>query len=308
MWFKNLRCYRIGSGVRFDPQRFEDMLSEFAFQPCGALDSRRIGWSPVLDDEDGARSHGAAGCLMICAREQEKLLPPSVLREQLDEQVRELERREGRDIGKRERRRLKDELVHTLLPRALTRSRRTWALIAPERSLLLVDTVSARRAEDLLDLLRDTLGSLPLRPLQPRQEPAELMTRWLAAGRAPRGFQLGGDCDLRDPLDAANVVRCRAQELASTELRTHLDAGKRVTMLELIWSGRVAFQLGEDYGLRRLRFTDLVAEQAQLDDADAAARFDSDMAIMSGELTALLDALGELFGEQEGEPTPAGLQ
>lgn len=303
MWFKNLRIYRLGKDIAVNETEFESALAEWAFVPCGRNDSRRIGWIPPLGTDAAGLTHTTAGCVMVAARDQEKLLPAAVISEQLDEQVLEIELKEGRKIGRGERRRIKDELLHTLLPRALTRSRRTYAFLVPTRRLLFVDSGSAARAEELLDLLRASLGSLEVRPLQPRHDPSEQMTRWLTSGKSPKEFLFGGDCDLRDPLDKANVVRCRAQELISAEIRSHLDAGKRCHLLGLVWAQRVAFQLGEDLGLRRLRFTDMVTGQAQLEDVDEAVQFDSDFAIQSGELLGLTDAMIALFGEIDEERT-----
>jgi recombination associated protein RdgC len=63
------------------------------------------------------------------------------------------------------------------------------------------------------------------------------------------------------------------------------------------WNERLSFVLDEAMGIKRLRFLDLVQEQASdVDAADAAERFDVDFAIMAGELAAFLPRLMELFG------------
>ena len=74
----------------------------------------------------------------------------------LDEKILEIEAAEGRELRKRERANLKDEVIQTLLPRALTRSHLTYAFLAESRGLLLIDSSSPARAEDLLNLLRDS--------------------------------------------------------------------------------------------------------------------------------------------------------
>ena len=41
----------------------------------------------------------------------------------------------------------------------------------------------------------------------------------------PKGFVLGDECELRDPVDSGAIVKCRRQELDSDEVREHLSKG-----------------------------------------------------------------------------------
>ena len=218
----------------------------------------------------------------------------------LDERILEIEAAEGRQLRKRERADLKDEVIQTLLPRALTRSHLTYAVLAESRGLLLIHSASPARAEDLLNLLRDSLGRLPVKPLVPRHSPTDLMTRWLHGGRLPPGYRLGQQCDMRDPLHAANVVRCRQQELATKEVRQHLDAGKQVNALGLEWNDRIEFVLAEDLAVKAIKYSEIVQKDAGVEDEmEAAARFDADFALMSMEIDQLCESLIEVFGIEE---------
>lgn len=297
MWFKNLRIYCLTDELPCQPADLEGKLQDTRFVACSGLDSSRIGWVPPMGPDAELLVHSCAGFHLVCARTQQKLLPPGAIREVLDEKVRELEASEGRKLRRKERMDLKDEIVHSLLPRALTRSHLTWAFLAENRRLLLIDSATPARAEELLNLLRDALGRLAVRPLVPRQNPSELMTRWLSGGRLPQSLSLGVHCDLRDPLHAANVVRARQQELASQEIRAHIDAGKQVVGLGLGWKDRLSFVLSEDLALRGLKFSDVTQRDAALEqDEDAAARFDAEFALMSLEIDALAGDLIGIFG------------
>ncbi|WP_410965022.1 recombination-associated protein RdgC, partial [Salmonella sp. SAL04286] len=89
----------------------------------------------------------------------------------LKEKVDEIEAQQMRKVYKKERDQLKDEIVQTLLPRAFIRRSSTFAAIAPSLGLILVDSASAKKAEDLLSTLREALGSLPVRPLSVKVAP-----------------------------------------------------------------------------------------------------------------------------------------
>lgn len=297
MWFKNLRIYRLTDELPCSPGELEGKLQETRFVACSSLDTSRIGWVPPMGPDAELLVHSCAGFHLFCARTQQKLLPPAAIREILDDKVRELEASEGRKLRRKERMDLKDEIVHSLLPRALTRSQLTWAFLAERRRLLLVDAATPARAEELLNLLRDSLGRLAVMPLVPQHSPAELMTRWLSGGRLPKPLRLGVHCDMRDPLHAANVVRARQQELATQEIRAHIDAGKQVVGLGLSWNDRLNFVLTEDLALRGLKFGEVTQSDAALEqDEDPAARFDAEFALMSLEIDALAEDLIRIFG------------
>lgn len=79
-------------------------------------------------------------------------------------------------------------------------------------------------------------------------------------------------------------------------MQRHLAQGKRPTKLALDWDGRVSFVLTDGAQLRRIAFQDGVFED---NDAGEGDGFDTDAAIATGELSALIgDLLAALGGEQ----------
>ena len=89
--------------------------------------------------------------------------------------------------------------------------------------------------------------------------------------------------------------------MTGDEIRGHLEAGKQVTQLGLIWSERVAFVLDEALVIRRLRFLDVVRETLRESGTDSPeAIFDAEFALMTGELALLLPRLLEVFGGEAG--------
>lgn len=300
MWFRNLRIYRLSGELPCPPAELDERLAETSFVPCGSMDVQRIGWVSPLGPEGTNLVHSANDFHLVCARTQQKLLPSAAIRDVLDEKILELEASEGRKLRRREKADLKDEVIQTLLPRALTRSHLTFAFLCAARGLLLIDSATSARAEDLLNLLRDSLGRLPVRPLQPLHNPVEIMTRWAGNARLPADFSLGLHCDLCDPLNAANVVRCRQQDLGTGEIREHLAAGKQVSALGLNWKDRLGFVLDEELAVKSIRYPEIVRDEIGIDaELDAKAHFDADFALMSLELDQLAASLIDTFGMAE---------
>lgn len=301
MWFRNLQLYRLVDASSPDPDAFEQQLGEQAFTPCSGLDTHRIGWDRPLGKQGEQLLHITNGRLMLCMRREDRILPPSVVREAVDEKVDQIESAEGRPVGRKEKSRLKDEIIVDLLPRAFTRSQRLFAYIDPRAGLIVVDTASSKKAEELLSLLRESLGSLKVRPLQVSTSPSLLMTHWIE-GELPADFVLEDECELKEPVENGAVIRARKLDLGGDEVRQHIEAGMQVTRLAVEWNERLRCVLGDDLGIRRLRFTDIVMEEAaDVQADDAAARFDADFALMSAELSHFIPRLIEVFGGLDGE-------
>jgi len=303
--FKNARVYRLNTPFELDELGLHERLAEKGFRGCGPLEAMTMGWSPPLGPQAEMLTHAVNGCLLVAARRQERLLPASVVTEAVAERVAELEQAEGRDVPRRERSQLRDALLAEMLPQAFTRSRLIPALIDPQAGRVLVDAASEKLAEEVLSLLRESLGSLPATPLA-APSAAERFTGWVLAGAPPAGLALEDQCELRDPAEKGSVVRCRGVDLGSAEVRAHIDAGMRVAALGLNWQDGLALVLGDDFALKRLRFADELLEQAMdgAEDEDPALRFEAEMTLMSEQLRGLLGALEAALAD-EAEASPA---
>jgi recombination associated protein RdgC len=302
--FKNVQLFKLEDPGVIVPEVLEKGLAERGFRPCGPLETTTMGWVPPLGEGTSALVHAAGDCLLVCARRQERLLPASVVAETVDDRAREIEETEARGVGRKERRQLREQVLLELLPRAFTRSRRVSAYADRKTGWLLVDAASSKAAEELVELLRETLGSLPAHPPRPAVAPEVLMTRWVTDGDLPSGLVLGDECELRDVRDEHSVVRCRGQDLTGDEISTHLRAGKQVVKLGLDWQERLAFLLQDDLSLKRLRFADELIKDAMNEGLeDEAARLDAEFVIMSHELRGLLERLDELFSLAQGAST-----
>lgn len=306
MWFRNLQIYRLLTPFQYDPETLHERLSERIARGCGGQEMATIGWQPPLGRGSELLTHGAGGCIMICARREERVLPAAVVRELLDDRVAQVEEAEARKVRRREREEMKDELLFDLVPRAFTKSSALYAYIDTRENWLVVDAASSKRAEELVSLLRETLGTLPVKPLEVATAPAAIMTAWLTGAASAPAYEIGDECELRDTVEEGGIIRCKRQDLEGDEVRAHIEAGKQVAKLALNWQERLSFVLQDDLSIKRLKFLDLVQEEAaNADAADAATRFDVDFSLMSLELRRLIEGLVESFGGLAEEERPA---
>jgi len=296
VWFRNLRIYRFQQPFNVTAEDLDRALRQSAFRACGPLVTHAMGWEPPLGRDGQTLVHAANGCMMVCARREERLLPASVVREVLADRVAEIEAAESRQLRRKEQAELRDQITTELMPQAFTCSTRQFAYIDPGQQLLFVDSASAPRAEELITLLRESLGSFNVRPLDTATAPASVLTSWVS-DQPPADFTLMDECELREPTDGGGVVRCKQVELEGPEVETHLAAGRQIVRLAVEWGEQLACVLSDDLVVRRLRFLDLVQQEA--DDAhsdDAAANFDAEFAILNAELSRFIPRLIEVMG------------
>ncbi len=299
MLFKNAFVYRLSQPFEAGADALAEQLAENAFVPCSGTRPSSFGWTPVLDIEDAPLVHEVAGCFLLKAKREDKVVPPSALNEALAERVEKLETLEGRKLRAKERRGLKENTLADLLPRALSRSKQILGYISPKDELLVIGTSTASEAELFIDCLRDSLGSFPVSIPQVKSKPTDVFTHWLMHRKLPDAFGLGDQCDLLDPEDTSTVT-CRRQDLTSSEVRGHVEAGKICTRIGLRWYGDMSFSIDRDLALKQIK-----VESSDDDteyDEDPVASLDAAFANMSLEFSRLLPALFEaLGGETRGE-------
>ena len=305
MWFKNLALLRLTEPFTLSGTELETRLAERRFRHCASLEPLSEGWFPPLGKEHQPLVHQTGGFIMLCLQREEKVLPGSAINEIVAERVAEIEEQQARQVRRKERDSIRDEVLHDMLPRAFTQSRRTYGYIDPRGGWLIVDSASARKAEDFVAVLRQTLGGFPVTPVATRERPATVMTQWLAGGALPDSITLESECELKSPEEDGGIVRCRRHDLEVPEILNHIEAGKEVIRLAFTWNDRISVVLDESLAVKRLRFLDSIQEAAaDIETDDQAARFDADFSIMSLELDSFIPVLLDWFGGLAGsDPT-----
>ncbi|MFZ5637865.1 MAG: recombination-associated protein RdgC [Pseudomonadota bacterium] len=286
MFFRNLTFFRFPASLNFDD--LDAGLAECALKPVGALELSSRGFVSPFGRGEEALSHRIGDAIWLTAGSEDKILPGSVVNDLLQKKLQEIEDKEGRKLGGRARKRLKEDLVHELLPRAFVKPGRTDAMLDLGHGFIAVDTSSRKSAEAVVSDVRSALGSFPALPLNAEVAPRSVLTGWIAGDPLPKGLSLGDECELRDPVDNGAVIKCQRQELESDEIAKHLEAGKQVARLALTLDDHLGFVLGDDLTIRKLKFLDGAVDQLESSERDdLRAELDARFALFSAEVRRL---------------------
>ena len=244
---------------------------------------------PALSDDASDYVHKSGDYWLIRLQREERLLPASVIRSEVNARIQEIQAGQGRRVQRKERLDIVDEVTQDLMPRAFTKLQYLEALINDREGWVWVNT-------ELLSLLREGLGNLPVVIPDTQKSPVIVMSQWLLNGGLPDGMSLGGDVDLEDPQEEGGVVRARGMYLESDDIRRHIESGKQVVRLALSWQDQIDFVVDKDLSIRRIRFSDELKGINEELHEDVLARRDADCLLMGETLSALQRAIAKTFG------------
>lgn len=295
MWFKQISFYPLNTAKLPELDTLADKLAAAEFAPCMGLDwfsegfAAPVAFSPEL-------VFPADYTWRVALKKEEKVLPAGVIRDILDERVVEIQNAEARNVGRKEKQELKEQITDDLLPRAFTRSSRSQAIFDTKHGYLLVNNAAAAKAENLLTKLREALGGLEASLPNTKQSPGSLMTDWLLRGAAEGGFELDSDCELKGVGDVVPTVKVSKQDLTADEVVQHVKNGKTVTRLGLTWREQISFILTQDFTLKRIQYLDVLQEEAEGHGDDAASLMFASQILMTDALSTMLDELVSYLG------------
>ncbi len=270
----------------------DGLLGTKEFEPCQSQQQSSQGWVPPLHkDEFVYEAHGAQ---LLMLKQEKRLLPSSVINEHMQTEIEAFETSEGYPPSRKIRQQMKDDITLALLPKAFTTSSKIPVLLFPKQGWLFVLTSSATAADDTTAFLRETLGSLPISLVNTDSSPSHTMTYWLGdSTTVPQDWILGEEVELKEA--EAGTVKVRNQDLLAEELTVHLDAGKLVNKLALIWREDISFILNDDLTVKRIKLL-LEDDDAPSSSDPQEAKFAHEFAVSCNWMVPLCESLLSALG------------
>jgi recombination associated protein RdgC len=306
--FKTASFFRIGPDFILPPlDALEDALQATRFVPCGATQPESCGWVAPRGNKSIALLESIGGQVILNLCTEKRALPASAVKAAVDERIEKFKKETGQErVSAKTKKEFKEEVVLDLLPRAFTKRSSTMLWLDAANKLLVVGTGSLTGADKVVTCLVEALsavpGSLPaigFKPVQTNMSAAASMSQWLASREAPFNFTVDRDCELKTPDEHKSTVRYSRHTLEIDEVPQHIAAGKVPTQLALTWNDRLSFVLTESGQMKKIQLLDVVLDGVQKGGKDDDG-FDTDAAIITGELSALIpDLMEALGGEME---------
>lgn len=300
MFFKNLQVYRI-PGFAMTAAALEQALTPQQFTPATSMDLVRQGWAPPRATGTPL-VHAVGGQFLLQLKTEKKLLPSTVVNQVAAARALEMEEAQGFAPGKKAMKELKERVTDELLPRAFAILSTTAVWIDPVNGWLVVDAASPSKADEVIKLLLKSVDKLPLESLRVMRSPVGAMTEWLQADESPAGFTVDQDAIMRATGESKAQVAYKRHTLEADDIRRHIAAGKQCTRLAMTWNDKISFVLDESLAIKSVKPLEILKESATRNDDE---RFDSDFALMTGELAKLLADLVEALGGEADAIAPA---
>jgi recombination associated protein RdgC len=303
MFFKNLTYYRLPKGWLKTAGTLEDILATKPLVPPTGMSVISFGWVPVGPSDEIV--YGLEKHLLIALGIEKKMLPSSVVNREVEKRKTDFEKARGFAPGRKMVRELKEQVISELLPKAFTTVSAVRAWLDMEKGIIVVDTSSAGKAEELISRLRETLNEeFAVTMFEPQVSPSSAMTTWLATGQAPAGFAIAEESELVSTDAAKSTVRYLRHDLTGQgDIEKHIREGKQVTKLALQTNNGVTFILTDKLQIKKVTLP--VGEEDGEDTKVTENQFDADFTLMTGMLRPLISGLNEAVEVQEPDDAPA---
>ncbi|KZN20834.1 MULTISPECIES: recombination-associated protein RdgC [Pseudomonas] len=305
MLFKNILTFRVAGDLPFTFEELEKALATKRARPCTAQETSHHGFvAPIGKGDDAPLVHIVNNdSALIRVQVDSLLIPESVVKEAVKTKVTEIEETQSRKVKKREKDQIKDEIIQSYLTRAFPLKSSTYLIIDKATGLIYCNTPTAKRAEDMLSLIREVVGSLPVRPLRTKLEPAISMTEWMKSKKTPDDFFLLGDAQLSDLDSGGGLLRAKKQDLGDDTLLSLIEAGRHATELRIAYKDQLAMSINNDVALKSISYESVFEEKATADGGDDAdSLFNSNLSLM---ILTLREMMPKLLTHLGGEDLPA---
>ncbi|MCP8352437.1 recombination-associated protein RdgC [Candidatus Synchoanobacter obligatus] len=274
MWLKQVSWFDMRSNLLLEGEALEEALSQKQAYKPHATQSRSLGWvSPLGEGHPLCVESGSY--LWLAVRIDQKLLPANVVKDVVAEKLAEQEAMQGYPPTNKQRRVMKDEVTLDLLPKAFVVSKKVQVIVDHDNKLLMVDSTSASVKDVVIDLLRQTVGSLPLTHyIEQRTAISHVLKNWVT--EPPEGIDIESEYTLINPNDVN--AKARVTGLDESAILGHLSQGMTVSQLMVQYHAQLKFQMTDQLDFSRVKFLNF-GEEEKLDDPIAQAMADFSLTV-----------------------------
>ena len=303
MWFKNLQLLRLRPHWDMSATKLASLLATQAFQPCSGLQSESIGW--ISPRDDGQLVYAFNRQYLITLAVEKKNLPGQTIKQKVKEKATELESQQGFKPGRKQLKEIKEQVIDDLLPKAFPVRSTIQVWIDPVNGWIGIDASSPAKAELVFKYLVKCVEQLPVASLRLCRSTTTAMTEWLSEDEAPGNFTVDNEAELQSVSEGKATVKYTRHSLDAQDVRNHIVAGKQCLNLAMTWNSKISFVLSGNTTIKRIRPLEVMKNHADPTVKGSDDVFDSDWALMTGELNSLIGGLIDALGGEVQEEMAA---
>jgi recombination associated protein RdgC len=284
MWFRNLTLYPFAAMPGID--RLNEALARQRYAPCTDMQKESSGFVPPHGD-NASLVFAIDQHLMLSLCVERKVLPASVVLDELAARCTLVERQQGFKPGRKQKAEIREDVTDALLSQAFSVRKTVRGWIDLRSNMLAIDTASQTAAELFIShLIRAIETDIGLRTLQTTKNAVQAMTEWVA-GEPPADFTIDDDTTFAGTNGGA--VKYSKVSIEQADVKRQIETGKLVTRLAMTHADRLSFVLSSGFVLRRIAPLDVLKEPKGESEQTAAA----DFLLMASTLSTLVSALAD---------------
>lgn len=258
---KSARVYRL---VLPSAQELAGRLAEMPFAEMGEWDFSTHGFiSPSGFDDLVVPFEGG---FAFAVRYDEKIVPASVTNAEANKIIAERESNEGRRIGRKERREIREQAFSSLCRKALVRPAVITCFYRQGDNLLIVPTTGRKLSDIVTGALLKVVGAIKASTIYVAEAKGGLTTRLTSYLDGDMSafdqFSVGGTCKLKNHDSKTVAVKLETLGEATQGLSEFIANGAQVAEISLSFGG-VDFRLASDFTIKGVAFTE------EIEDADS---------------------------------------
>lgn len=298
MWYSKISVFQVTSPCPTF-QSLTDALTNQPAHDCPKQQWQQLGWTSPYPDSVGmdafVHAHHQYLACQTCL--SERLLPSFIIQQHTQEAIADFLAQHGEPPTNQEKKKLKAQVIDQLLPRAFIKKTYCPLYFDTQKKLLVIASTSSHTIEQVIALLRHSLGGLALEPLSFKAPLAECMTAWLKEEKPPVPLTIGARCIIADLPEQRAQCTFKGQEIIHPYVLNHLEQQKKVTELALEWPDRLSFILKANGHISSIKCLDGIQnhmEGLELDEAEAYFR--ASFMLMTDVLNELITILAQGCG------------
>lgn len=226
-------------------------VGNMPFFNCEKTSAASSGFIPPRPAAPDLRLHAAAGIFGFAFRIDTKILPGAVVNAAAQERAAQIEEDQGRKVGRKELRDIKEAIYLELLQVAFIKRTVLRGWFDSTANLFVVNTPSANKAELVTSAifggLKGTEHQVNFEPVSRGTAPNSHFSAWVATGEAPDHFSLDDKAVFTDA--GGGKVRAAHVNVTKPEVQA-LSVGRVVTELAMTHDDKISFTVTDNLALK----------------------------------------------------------